>query len=319
MPKPVEDSCMKYICAILIAMTLCSCFASRTDSRSDSIEVSEVENNRTIQQPFSRFIGGDEFLHVNDLSSLLAYLDDTPIRALGFRFGTFSDLSPLSALTELVDLDIRFNDNITDLSPLGSLVSLQRLALNQRFVGSIEPLSLLVNLQYLNLVYVNSNYRELLPLQNLETLILSERGEGCLDVTYISQLRSLRVLDISSRSINNIGLLGNLVNLEKLVIRGDGRIDLSWVRSLQNIKYLELYGTAIECINVLAELSNLVEVHLFNSVLSDPTPLLESRSIQIIVQYHDELPTDDVYYEAIRLQNLFKEQSINFSRIFSDR
>jgi len=108
---------MKYICPILIAMTLCSCFASRTDSRSDSIEVIEVENNRAIQQPFSSSWHGNFFTDVNDLTAFVDYIDDTTIRVVEFHRGTFSDLSPLSALTELVDLDITFNDNITDLSP----------------------------------------------------------------------------------------------------------------------------------------------------------------------------------------------------------
>ena len=56
------------------------------------------------------------------------------------------------------------------------------------------------------------------------------------DATYISQLRSLRVLSITSGPMINIGLLGNLVNLEKLVLRGDvGPIDLSWITNLQNL------------------------------------------------------------------------------------
>ena len=63
---------------------------------------------------------------------------------------TLKDISQLSSLTNLVNLDLRFN-NISDISSLGTLVNLKTLDLANNRLQDISPLSNLINLNTLNL------------------------------------------------------------------------------------------------------------------------------------------------------------------------
>ena len=78
-----------------------------------------------------------------------------------------SDITPLSKLVHLTDLDLGDN-KITDISPLSGLTSLTRLMLVQNPISDITPLSKLVNLDYL---YIgDSPISDLTPLYELKKL-----------------------------------------------------------------------------------------------------------------------------------------------------
>ena len=280
-----------------------------------------VEDAAAIPQPFSRRNWTGEYWNVNDLSDLLAYLDDPSIQILGFYRGTFSDLSPLSDLSELKELSIDFNRNVTDISPLASLVNLKKLILFETGMKNIEPISSLVNLRHLEIrdwELQERYFRELLPLQQLETLVLT--NGAWLDAASISQLRSLRELNITPgggrniepTNIVNIELLGNLSNLEKLTILGVRNLDISWITSLQNLEYLELRACTIDDISPLLALPRLVKVSLLASTVGDFTPLLESKSIKSITGFYGENFSDELIVQ-------FRERGIEFQPSISDR
>ena len=276
--------------------------------------------------PFSSHRERDNtFYHVKDLSALLSYLDDTSIRSLRLYGGTYTDLSPLAILTELEELSIVANYNPLDLSPLRALINLKSFQLlnsiNNNFVESLEPLSSLVNLRHLELWHKDRDYRELLPLQQLETLKLENGYLQEFDFTYIAQLYSLKELNIipGAENLVNIDRLGDLVNLERLSIFESDTKDISWMATLQNLQELALRNTTVDDISPLAELPNLVSISLISVTVQDLTSLLESRSIKKIYHSFEEYENFDKHGHLPELWHKFRERGIEYACYFSDR
>jgi Leucine-rich repeat (LRR) protein len=321
------------VITFLAVLLLCSCSTQKKDTQppvgldgnalpaipeiahETTLEKNTGENNNPNQYTF-RF-SNDTYYDINDLTYFLA---DTSIKKLRLYRGTFHDLSPLAELTDLEELDITGNRYITDISPIGALVNLKKLMLfNEYYEGGIEALSSLVNLRYLDLLYKNKYYRELLPLKNLEELYLHNISPSQLDVSYIAQLRSLKVLGISNGTndvdgIMNIRQLGNLVNLERIFISGAIDLDISWIIRLQKLRKLELRVNRIDDISPLLELPNLVDVDLHETVVRDILPLSESRSIKSITGFVLENTTGEM-----DILSLFWDRGIEFIPFYSDR
>ncbi|UCG60124.1 MAG: leucine-rich repeat domain-containing protein [Phycisphaerales bacterium] len=90
------------------------------------------------------------------------------LQTLNLLYHLISDLSPLSALTNLQTLVLQENEAITDISPLSSLTSLKTLDLETNQVTDISALSGLTNLQTLNLH--KNNVRDISALSGLTSL-----------------------------------------------------------------------------------------------------------------------------------------------------
>jgi internalin A len=272
------------------------------------------ENNKANQYSF-KFADGT-YWNMNDLTY---FLTDTSIKSLDLYRGTFSDLSPLTELTVLEELSIESNDYVTDISPIGSLVNLKKLKLsNEGYRGSIEAISSLVNLRNLNLHYNDRCYKELVPLQQLEELTLSNAPMVVFDATYIAQLSSLKMFAYTGggdpEGIINIEQLRNLVNLEELYISSNNNLDLSWITRLQKLEKLATSRCTIDNISPLLELPNLVNVDFTKTEVKDITPLLKSRSIKnILIAYPPNEINDD------KLYRLFEERGIEFTVYYHDR
>jgi Leucine-rich repeat (LRR) protein len=311
----------------LIVLILGSCYTKKDTEGLPSSHVEETplaisetalekatDDNNANQYKFE-YANGTYY----DMNDLTYFLSDTSIKSLRLYGGTFTDLSPLAELTELEELGILGNRYITDISPIGPLVNLKKLTLfNSGYGGSIKALSSLVNLENLVLRHNDRYYRELVPLQRLEVLNLTNAIMKELDVSYIAQIPSLKDLTITGggdpEGILNIERLKNLVNLERLSISSNNNLDISWITHLQKLRELEMQGCTIGDIRPLLELPNLVSVRLYRMEVKDITPLLESRSIKDI----DGLIVKDGRYEG-ELIRLFRERGIQFIPYYSDR
>jgi Leucine-rich repeat (LRR) protein len=202
----------------------------------------------------------------------------------------FSDLSPLTLLPNLEELEISLNDYLYDITPLASLVNLKKLTLVICYnIESIKPISSLVNLKYLMLEYDDTYYEELAALRNLEYLDLSTSYPGMeeIDVVHVAKLPLLKELSIavvlhhssSFGRIRNINLLGNMVNLEALSFEKVAP-NISWITGLKKLKKIEMHYSYIEDLRPLLELPELVEVDLAFSEIKDISVLLESKTIK---------------------------------------
>ncbi|MFC1582732.1 C25 family cysteine peptidase, partial [Planctomycetota bacterium] len=106
----------------------------------------------------------------------------------------------------LAELDLTNNsfNTITDISPLASLVGLQRLYIGENQISDISALSSLPNLKVLDV-------------------------HGCLltDISSLSELTTLEVLDVSDNGIADITALASLTNLKQVNIAGNDISDIT--------------------------------------------------------------------------------------------
>jgi Leucine-rich repeat (LRR) protein len=313
---------MKYIYAFLTVLILISCNTPKKDTEAlppehvedtpltipEAVPENITDKNDNTNRYTFRFSNGTYW----DINDLTYFLSDTSIKSLRLYRGAFSDIGPLSELTELEELEITSNNYIIDISPISQLVNLKKLTFfNETYRGSIEALAALVNLEYLVLHYNDRYYKEIVHLQWLESLEISNTSEEGLDVSYIAQLHSLKKLEIRKsgalEGIINIERLKKLVNLEILSISPCNNIDISWITHLQKLRELELEWCTIDDISPLLGLPNLVSVNLSNSEVKDITPLLESKSIKTVSG-----PTEGLFY-------LFWERGIQYTGPYNDR
>jgi internalin A len=102
-----------------------------------------------------------------------------------------SDLTPLSNLTELTDLNLR-ETTTSDISILARLIKLQQLQLGQNEISDISVLAIMPDLTYLILI--------LNPITDISPLLLNEGlGEGDhVDLSYIPGI------DCEDASVQNV-------------------------------------------------------------------------------------------------------------------
>jgi len=116
---------------------------------------------------------------------------------LNLEYNQLTDLSSLQALTTLNELNLGHNQ-IRDLTPLQSLTRLRILSLHDNQISNIKPLESLTGLTSLNLVNNNiSDVSPLKPLTRLETLFL-EGNQIDYTRTRFSQIDAKVYLDKST-------------------------------------------------------------------------------------------------------------------------
>jgi Leucine-rich repeat (LRR) protein len=136
-----------------------------------------------------------------------------------------SDISPLSALTNLEELWLHCNQ-IIDISPLSELTNLKQLDLAANQITDITPLESLTNLQSLILCY--NKITDITPLAGLTNL----GGKyNCLDISY--------------NQITDISVLSNLKNLEWLSIDNNQITDLSPLYPLKKLNFIKHNGNPV--------------------------------------------------------------------------
>jgi hypothetical protein len=86
--------------------------------------------------------------HLNDFSPLA---DMANLTYLGFQDSAIADLTVISHMTNLTELDLVDNDQLQDISPLANLSALEKLDLRGSQVTDLVPLS---QLPLLNWIYL---------------------------------------------------------------------------------------------------------------------------------------------------------------------
>jgi spore coat protein CotH/Leucine-rich repeat (LRR) protein len=178
-----------------------------------------------------------------------------------------TDISLLSNFSQLVSLELRDNQ-ISNIRPIESLVRLTELDISQ------NPLE-------------DTNLNSLRFLTNLQELNIRETGATNLDV--LRALTNLEYLNIhSNRSLDSIGFLSNLVQLERLIAAnvniGD---EIDVIGQLSNLLVLNIENTNVSDLSVLAQL-------MANGALQDKDGILEIAEVNI-----SSNPVSTASYELI--------------------
>lgn len=150
------------------------------------------------------------------------------------NFEHISDISAIARLSSLEILDIR-NNHVEELSPLGELEALRYLDLrgNRLTEDAVEFLGSLRRLEHLNLR--DNDLRDISSLSSLEQLeylnLHSNSGiDSILPLSALSDLRTLIAREVPIAE--DVGVLRELVELERLNVRDTGLRDLSVLAEL---------------------------------------------------------------------------------------
>ena len=176
-----------------------------------------------------------------------------------------SDLSALSGLTSLQSLWLVSNQ-ISEISPLSGLTSLKMLYLDENQITDFSPLSGLTSLQRLRLSGNQISDMSLLSgLTSLQYLCLQNTQIS--DISSLSGLTSLRELSLGNNQISDISPLSGLINLQELLLGSNRISDISQLSELTNLQRLDIGYNQISDISLLSGLTNLKWLYLWENPL----------------------------------------------------
>jgi pentatricopeptide repeat protein len=246
------------------------------------LRVYRATGQKSIQQIGARFpdICIVDFVNrknLTDLSPLSGLHALTDLNLGGCE--NLTDLSPISGLHSLTNLNLLGCENLTDLSPLSGLHALINLNLARCFnITNLTPLSGLHVLTNLNFYWCR-NLTDLSPLSGLHALtnLNLESCRNLTDLSPISGLHALTNLNLTHCiNITNMTPLSGLQALTNLNIGSSGKLtDLSPICGLHALTNLNLES----CRN-LTDLSPLSGLHALTNLnlescrnLTDLSPL----------------------------------------------
>ena len=252
-------------------------------------------------------IGGQEYstaLEQLDLSEqnltdgdLISLGEMTNLKELNLEGNSqISDLTPLDGLNTLESLLLPIPSEVTDLSPIAGLGSLKTLSIqenqsNAQPVSKIEdygPIASLENLEKLDLSVTNLKDLSFVSgLGNLKSLSLV--GSLALpDLTALKDLSQLETLNISAGGLGNPAGIEGLTQLRHLELSNESTAfqmeNLSILSGLTNLEYLRLDADGISSFQGMEQLANLKEAYFWGSSATylDLAPLAGLTKLQIL-------------------------------------
>jgi len=172
------------------------------------------------------------------------------LRKLRLSTNDITDLYPLQKLTRLVELDLTYNANLSDISPLTELKRLEHLRLGLTKVADLSSLTGLP-LQYLDISF--SKVIDLSPLRDAPLTTFVANDTSIADLTAIAN-KPFKELYIDYTLIDDIRMLSNLTNLRVLSARDTAIDDVNVVKKAKELDELALSGTKMLDLDVLSQL-----------------------------------------------------------------
>ena len=123
---------------------------------------------------------------------------------------------------------------------------------------------------------------------NLEDLFLGNVGMVS-DLNPISNLTSLRNLNVGGNRISDIRPLVGLVHLAGLSLYDNSVADIAPLANLTNLTYLNLAHNGIETLEPLAGLIHLQTLDLFDNRVGDITPVANMTALTTLILTHNQV------------------------------
>ncbi|MGA4604680.1 leucine-rich repeat domain-containing protein [Pseudoalteromonas maricaloris] len=225
------------------------------------------------------------------------------------------DITHIADLTELTELMLQRNRQLSDLSPLLSLQQLKTLDLSWcHALSDLSELNNLPQLQQLNLSGCEalSNLSGLNNLLQLQQLNLSE-CEALTDLSGLNNLPQLQQLDLSGcEALSDLSGLNNLPQLQQLDLSWCHALsDLSGLNNLPQLQQLNLSGC--EVLSNLSGLNNLLQLQQLN--LSECEALTDLSGLNNLSQLQQlDLSGCEALSDLSGLNNLPQLQQLDLSR-----
>ena len=218
-----------------------------------------------------------------------------------------SDITPLSSLTNLTNLNL-YNNDLSDIAPLSGLTNLTWLRLSSNELSDITPLSGLTNLTSeslqqrvigyhasirfdesdMNLSLYNNDLSDITPLSGLTNLTMAESlQQRVIGYHSLSGLTNCEVESLQQRFIGYHAPTG-LTNLTNLNLNNNALSDISALAGLTNLENLSLENNQVSDVSALVGLTNLRLLYLTNNQVSD-RDTLAALIAQTVVYFQGNL------------------------------
>lgn len=232
------------------------------------------------------------------------------LKHLSFRLFQATDLSPLTRMPGLTDLDIGFSRGVPlDLAPLTSLHQLEVLELTR--VPDLSLVRGLTNLRSLNtelsdrcdlsplialsklesLTLYSAEITDLSPLADLTTLVTLVFFEPCeddrtiefkepLDFSCLRKLSRLEIVRLGE--VSDFSALRRMPSLRKLTIHSKKCNGLGPIANCEMIEELYVDGSPVTSLAPLKNLKRLKELSIEESLICDLSPLMGLLALEKI-------------------------------------
>ena len=150
----------------------------------------------------------------------------------------------LHRIASLRELDLSNTQGISDLTPLGKLLRLEKLNISRLPVSSLLPIASFTRLKEFNCS--NTPVEDLSPLafnRNLSALYLSNTPINNLDV--LKSFPDLKILDISGTQVTRLNALETASKLEQLDCYNTRLSSLKALDVMPSLKLLRVYNTRL--------------------------------------------------------------------------
>jgi Leucine-rich repeat (LRR) protein len=175
-----------------------------------------------------------------------------------------SNITGLNQFTDLQNINISNNPNVTDISPLEDIESI----LEARFNGlyQMSDISALTGMKNLRILQVGdtaiTDFSALTGMDSLEILdayTISKNISGNLSAAGLSNLSALKSLNINNNNIGNslITEVSGLTNLQTLDVQSNSITDISGLSNLTNLWTLNISSNLVSDISVVSNLTGL--------------------------------------------------------------
>ena len=188
---------------------------------------------------------------------------------------------------------------VPDISRLTHLPSLKYLNLNDPQLADLSPLSSLKH------------------LESFEISFSSKKSFTAKNIAELSKLKSLRSVNISGQSIDDLTLIQKLNPVRQILLIDTQVTDLAPLIHLKQLEFLVIIESKVTDFSPLSDLTNLETLSLDDPNLTDLTPLSKLIKLQdltlVTPKVNDLTPLESlVNLENIRLNNMdVNESQIN--------
>lgn len=198
--------------------------------------------------------------NINDFS----WIDNlTLIKELRIYNDAIDSIEFITNLTQIEILKI-ISNQLSSIPNISQLTKLHTLKVWDNELTSIDSISTAQNIE--NLALGNNHISEISAI-NSNIKGLDIRNNDIVDITHLSNLKALEVLNISQNKISNINALSSLSKIKKLVLSFNNITDISTLSSFHNLEHLELEYLDITDISSLLLLTKLETLNITGSLL----------------------------------------------------
>ena len=182
-----------------------------------------------------------------------------------------SDLSPIANLVNLIEIKVQ-EDFVTDLSPIAANVNLKKISIEETPIRDFSVISQFEHLEEVNLNDIPFDVDfSFLSTHNLKEF--TSWGNTILDLTVITHMTNLTVLDLCGSELTDISPLSELPNLKSLYLRTNNISDISSIAKLPNLTRLNLDQNNITDLSQLSEMTQLTWLRVTRNPINDYSPL----------------------------------------------